>query len=192
MTSIVPFVTGDTEIISGMSSADLYALEQAGQIARDILDGRIAGWVEAGWTQQSISAETGIPQQTLSDRVRRLGLSTASLRGRPRKIEQPADELPAPVIPSAREAANALLTSEDFADVDDGPISGEVLDASPAPGERRRLRKAREIWLEVGARLDELEDTAGSRWSRREETIAAGILIRRLIVVVDELKAGYE
>jgi hypothetical protein len=40
------------DAILALSSDHLYALEQAGEIARDVLDERIIAWTEEGWSQR--------------------------------------------------------------------------------------------------------------------------------------------
>lgn len=91
----------DLDLIRTLPSDQLYALEKAGEIARDVLDHRIRFWCADGWTQQAIASEIGIAQQNISKRLARLGLTTLSNRGRPtnytlgviRSDEPPADDI---------------------------------------------------------------------------------------------------
>jgi hypothetical protein len=64
-----------------MPSAQLYMLERAGEMARDILDERIVEWTREGWTQQRVADELGCSQQAISKRQARLGVKSIDPRG---------------------------------------------------------------------------------------------------------------
>jgi hypothetical protein len=63
---------------------------------------------------------------------------------------------------------------------------------SEGAAEQRRIRKAREHWTEIGQHLDTLEREELSRWAKREEAQAAGVVTRRLIVALDDLARDLE
>lgn len=63
------------EAVLALKSSELYLLEQAGDIAREILDGRIVAWTEQGWTQQEIADEIGCNRATVSKRQARLSVT---------------------------------------------------------------------------------------------------------------------
>lgn len=80
MTGMELVIPQTKEMAFGLPSQTLYFLEEAGEIARDVLDGRIAEWAEAGWTQRQMAEEIGCSQQTISKRLNRLGLKTTDPR----------------------------------------------------------------------------------------------------------------
>jgi hypothetical protein len=62
------------QAVLALDSPTLYLLEQAGEIAREILDGRIIEWTEQGWSQRKIAGEVGCSQSSVSRRQARLGV----------------------------------------------------------------------------------------------------------------------
>jgi hypothetical protein len=90
-------------------------LEQAGEVAREILDGRILEWTGRGWTQQQIADEIGCSQRGVSKRQARLGI--------------------APSQPHApRGSKNRVLTSSNGSDPE--VVDAEVV-PDPTPGRGR-------------------------------------------------------
>lgn len=75
------------EAVLVLESPVLYLLEQAGGVAREILDGRIVDWTEQGWTQQRIADEIGCSRRAIGKRQERLGVQPTSNRGHPRELE---------------------------------------------------------------------------------------------------------
>jgi hypothetical protein len=105
-------VLDGADLMRVLPSDQLYQLEQAGEIAREILDERIAGWVEDGWTQQRIADEIGITQRGIGKRLERLGLRTQSNRGRPKKLEQSSNS-PDPDPSDLGEEVDAEVVEDD-------------------------------------------------------------------------------
>ena len=74
------------EAIRAMASPEVYALERLGEAlvegARAELDGRIAEWTQAGWSQRQIADEIGCDQSTVSRRQARLESVEGSSRRR--------------------------------------------------------------------------------------------------------------
>jgi hypothetical protein len=62
------------EIAQELPSNVLYQLEEAGQIATEILDERVTAWKHEGSTQKWIAGEFGCSQQAVSKRQKRLGI----------------------------------------------------------------------------------------------------------------------
>lgn len=87
-------VPSSTDVIRELDSPTVYALEQAGGVAREVLDDRIVRWTEDRWTQQQIADEIGLDPGNLSRRMQRMerdGLLDprrvkSTNRGRPRNI----------------------------------------------------------------------------------------------------------
>lgn len=78
--ALEPRIPSGREAIRGLESRMLYTLEQAGQIAREVLDERIVGWTEQGWTQRQISEEIGCSRQAIGKRQARLGVQSEDPR----------------------------------------------------------------------------------------------------------------
>ena len=79
-------VPTNREAVLALESPVLYLLEQAGEVAREILDERIVGWTQQGWTQREIAEEIGCSQQAISKRQMRLGVRPAQ-PNRPHKVQ---------------------------------------------------------------------------------------------------------
>lgn len=101
------------DAILALDSQALYLLEQAGEIARGILDERIVAWTTEGWTQTKIAEEIGCSQQTVSRRQAWLGVqpSQPNAPHSPRKVRAPS-------------------TSEEATDGE--VVDAEVVDAEPS------------------------------------------------------------
>jgi hypothetical protein len=69
------------QAVRALDSPTLYLLEQAGEIAREILDGRIIEWTAQDWTTRKIAAEVGCSQQAIVKRQARLGVKSSDPRG---------------------------------------------------------------------------------------------------------------
>jgi hypothetical protein len=69
------------EIARKIPSPLLFQLEQAGEIATEILDERVRAWAEGGWTQRRIAEEIDCAPSSVSDRLKRLGVKTKDPRG---------------------------------------------------------------------------------------------------------------
>jgi hypothetical protein len=81
MSSAELVVPQDMELARAMPSAHLYMLERAGEIAREILDERVAEWTAEGWTQRKIADELGCDHSSVSRRQARLGVKSSDRRG---------------------------------------------------------------------------------------------------------------
>jgi hypothetical protein len=55
-----------SELAHNLPSLFLYRLEQAGQVATEVLDERITAWVKEDKTQQWMATEMGCSQQAVS------------------------------------------------------------------------------------------------------------------------------
>ena len=101
-------VPASRDAVLALDSATLYVLERAGEVAREILDGRIVAWTGEGRTQRQIADEIGCSQQAISQRQARLGVR--------------------PSQPNAPHKVQAACTSENGSDA-------EVVDAEVMPGQ---------------------------------------------------------
>ena len=124
----------------------LYLLEQAGEIAREILDERVIEWTEQKWTQQQIAEEVGCTRQAISQRQARLGV--------------------APSQPHARRRSSKPLASSEngFGPVDVEVIPGQLeLDERTEEKRLDELREQRvQIWAsEVRRAISVLAGLAG-------------------------------
>jgi hypothetical protein len=134
-----------------LKSRTLYVLEQAGEIAREILDGRIVAWTEQDWTQQKIADEIGCSRQAVGKRQARLGVTPS----------QPH---------APRGSSNPVATSNG-----DGPaevVDAEVVDAEGKPGQMALDERTEE------ERLDELREQRVQVWAgevRRAISVLAGL-----------------
>lgn len=98
---VVPTARVDVE---RLPSEVLYRLEQAGEIAKEILDERVVRWAEGGMKQAWMADELGCSQQAVSKRLARLGIETRDPRGRPKNNNQVVKPPRQEVLPPDRPA----------------------------------------------------------------------------------------
>lgn len=87
MTETLPAIPQTKDVIQTLPSATLYVLEQAGAIAREILDERVVTWTQEGWSQRKIAAELGCSQQAIGKRQVRLEVKALDPRGGVREFD---------------------------------------------------------------------------------------------------------
>jgi hypothetical protein len=73
--------TGSQELIRQLPPDQLYLLEQAGEIAREVLDEQVIGWTEEGRSQRWIAEQLGCSHVAVGKRQARLGVESLSPRG---------------------------------------------------------------------------------------------------------------
>lgn len=162
-TTELQIIEPSPDLIRALPSDQLYALEQAGQIARDILDGRIAAWVEEGWTQRRIGEEIGISGPAVNKRLQRLGLRTKDARGGAR-------------------SANPVSRVGEIIDAD----AEVVEEIAPTPSEAaERLRQ-----LGGGQRTPEMERRLAE--ARARGTVWTAVEIRKRDRIKDRLDAALD
>jgi hypothetical protein len=86
--------------LQGLRLCDVWDIEDRLQEATaevsDYINDQIRFLVGEGWTQTQIAEECKRAQQTVSDRMRRLGIEPASNRGRPRQLPVTGNSEPEP------------------------------------------------------------------------------------------------
>lgn len=86
MTATALVVPTTRDAMLALTPRDVYMLEQAGQVAREIVDNWIVEWTEGGWSQAEIAQELGCSQQAVSKRQSRIGIEP-SQPNRPHKVQ---------------------------------------------------------------------------------------------------------
>jgi hypothetical protein len=87
MTGAELMVPQDAELARSLPSAQLYLLERAGDLAREVLDERVIQWTADGWTQRRIADELGCDHSSVSRRQSRLGVKSSDPRGGIRLVQ---------------------------------------------------------------------------------------------------------
>ena len=147
-------------------------------------------WIEEHFEGSQRTAQVYM-QLAASPQVDPQTSAHSSIAGALRQVSRPKPARP------DRVAIDASLAAE-FGDEPEPVSHARARETStavvPADGaaEARKVRRARELWAEIGEHLDELERDGMSRLARREEANAAGVTARRLIVALDDLTASYE
>jgi hypothetical protein len=114
-----------SDVVRTLDSPTLYQLEQAGQVAREVLDERIVEWTQAGWSQRQIAEEMGCSHQAVSKRQARLGIESrnewrqASPGGGGNRVatpQEPEEEVTPDLViepmPSATEVRDLVRTGQ--------------------------------------------------------------------------------
>jgi len=191
-TSTELIVPDSRDLILSLDSPTLYKLEEAGQIARDILDERVVGWTSEGWSQRQIAEEIGCTQAAVSKRQARLGVEAAGPQAgktarkrddNPVIIDPPAPKMSvadqAAVFASQPEAAQAYH--------DTAPATVSVLWSET---QMRKDDRALELLAEARALREEgkrLTDTKAVAYAYREAAQRA----RRAATSFDEVAMGF-
>jgi hypothetical protein len=132
------------EIARKIPSPLLFQLEQAGEIATEILDERVTAWAEEGWTQRRMADEIGCSPSSVSDRLKRLGVKTKDPRGGAREFARSPSKTE-PLTDEERDRLNELE-----AKIERGLADMEASDK--AREEFRARQKTGEVWTEEDTR----------------------------------------
>jgi len=193
-TSTELIVPDSRDLILSLDSPTLYKLEEAGQIARDILDERVVGWTSEGWSQRQIAEEIGCTQAAISKRQARLGIDAAGPQAG--KTARKRDDNPVIIPPPQRE--QKMSPADQAAVFASQPEAAQAYhDTAPATvgvlwseSQMRKDDRALELLAEARALREEgkrLTDTKAVAYAYREAAQRA----RRAATSFDEVAMGF-